>query len=343
MVEVIGSSITGARLFKRALKDQRTLKAISVINDTIAKLGGYFIDSAALQVNQKTAQAAWRAMDANPYGAFEESRNSELKYGGVLVPHSADSLMELYLAQQTMFVRTCAVELGMVDKLWCETDIIDAMQIPPNTTICREIISSNQQARKAANEFVRAKARTSSVLIQEVQAEGTASIGFEILPRDQSCAIGNWRRIRQEMLQPDPSSTAVCCQACLCRRLFECIADHRQVSDDEVCHCHLQNHLVTIIGWLKALLRGRHPNFEGSLPEFLQQARSAMEFFSVVPEVSEAAASAPTDTKVGAAAATHLYGLLEAKAAAKEKLEYKDVTMCNSQLYFRMLRKLLSN
>ena len=289
------------------------------------KLQGKHIDLDATVRNRNEMVVLFEKNHLQPYEVFSKPKPHQVKYRGCWFPTNVSTLVEGYNAQQTMYVRTIAVGLGLIPPLFCEDDLTEQIGVPAGTTIDEAILADNRSARLAALEFIEERDRDSGDMIRHVLAKKQTNlqqldskIYLEVNFFLSVTGDGADKRAYDKMLAllPNLAGTAPYTIDDAYEKLVE-LATSKLLKFVSIT---VNAHLMTVTKWMLSLKKGKAPRFDTALPEWLQAARDAMGRFCVFEDAKK--------TKlVGAPALTALFDDVQKKVDSSAAIEYADIAV----------------
>jgi hypothetical protein len=287
--EVVGSSETGERLFGQALRDHRVTCIGRQIDAQVKKLIGRKIDLTAVNENRIQMSRIFEKHMVQPYEAFK-AKKVPISYRGVAFQCTVTTPMEHFVAQQSMFIRGLAVELGTLDKLFCEDDLVEAPVLFANTTVDAAVIADNKSARMACLNFLDARDRDSGDAIRHMLIKKQPAL--QQLDAKIYLEINFFLGLTGEGADARALSKVLCLLPCdddTPYSIAEALLKVRELQTSKLMKfvgLAIQAHLMTTVAWLEALSAGRSPRFDTTLPPFLDAVKSHLSKYCTCPSGS---------------------------------------------------------
>ncbi|CAE8622777.1 unnamed protein product [Polarella glacialis] len=281
LIKIVGSSELGEKMFGRPLAICRDSDVAAIIQQSVAALGLAAITKVAVDLARVKFIGECKDLGKEPSVNFEKPKSMVVQYRGVATPVQARSFLQEWAIHVEALVRTVAVDLGQLPKLWREDDLVEKPRPQWAITIEASLIKDVSLARTTVIELLASDVATGETIRRLLKAKQalTKQIDrrFKIEDSFFENVVGEFAEVRLQR------ATLACLPDHSCQRAFsieECLQKLNNMADSKLVQYCGSGPAATVTGvrtFVLAIRSGRAPAFpERSDTDFLVKVKTAL-------------------------------------------------------------------
>jgi hypothetical protein len=327
---VVVQSAVGSRIFFPKYKSLAGQRVVAQIQTAVANHGTVEINAASVAQLRAICEANCTAAGKKFHDPFDLPIEIKMVYRGVDIKVMTSNLHEVFLYSVSCVIKSLAVDLGELDPLWCENELVPTTTTKPTCKIDAALLRTPKLARRAAMDLLTSEGQTGgaikNTLVSKQQMLRSMDKDWAVEHHFFMGMVGDVGEamLRSKILESLPKSdndipvaeSYARISSLESTKLYSFVAVGAQVA------CAKVKDLVGLIQ------NKRQPKFPIPCSDFLTTIKERLGYFCVF-SVGGSSSSSDTSTSRGRAAIQKYLEMAEAKVTASEEITLHDVNTLN--------------
>ena len=191
LCKVVQSSELGKLMFKQAHAQHQGGKIQTLMNEKLTELVAARVTKARVEKLRKDFVEATSSKGRDAKESLPK-RTVHMEYRSCLYPMAVFSLLDEYQMREASMLESLGVDLGLVDPLFCENQLVPQPRPRPEVEIDENVFSSAKKARQAATAALGSENPTGTAILDSL----TSGHGQLMqLHRAQRCTLAWWSSV----------------------------------------------------------------------------------------------------------------------------------------------------